>query len=137
MQTIERCVYIEAPLDDVFSYMGDPSHQLDCILNTEEFCIDNQSTYQQYDCSKETSDCVIEDYIRLIECAQNKRIVFNVLGNKPSTWTLTFMPVASGTRLNLLIKQFDRHSNKRSNERDAEFAVLSIKQGAESTFTVL
>ena len=133
MRIIKKSVFINAPIDRVFSYESNSRNQLDCLLSTEEFRdTGNESEYQHFDQPEKISKHLTKTRVRLMECTQNNSIVFKIIGNILSIWTWAFVPVASGTRLNLMIKQLSWLSKKRQAERDADLAIIGIKKGIES-----
>jgi carbon monoxide dehydrogenase subunit G len=142
MAKIERTIVINAPIEEVFKYLTDPMHQLDTISNlTEVKNIKGQGVGQQWSWAYKLTGMSFKGESIVTEYEPNKRYVTQSKGGIKSTWTYTFEPSGTGTRLSLVLEytipvpvvgKVGERLVLRQNEREADLAMANIRDRIEN-----
>ena len=104
MAKLERCIFIQAPVDKVFAYMSDPNNQAEIWPSIVEV-----SDVQRLPDGGYTHGWVynmagvrLKGSTRTLEFVPNERFVEETKGGLESVLTWTFGPENGGTRLSVV-----------------------------------
>ncbi len=141
MVKIERSVTINAPADRVFSYLSGPMNLLEWVPSlTDVRDVTGYGMGQKFSWTYEMIGMSFKGESEITEHVINQRIVKKSSGGISSTWTWTLEPVAGGTRLNLVVEytipvpvlgKVAERLVLRQNEREADFAIVNLKEMVE------
>jgi len=142
MPKIERSVAINAPIEKVFTYISDPTNELECIPGVMDIRdVTGQEVGQRCGWTYKMMGISFKGESEVTECIPNERYVVKSTGGIVSTWTFTVKPEASGTRLNVVVEyeipvpvlgKVAEQLVLRQNEREADLAMANIKKRLES-----
>lgn len=141
MAKVERSIIINAPVEKVFSYISDPNSELESMPSiTDIRDITGQGVGQRWGWSYKMAGVSLKGESEVMEHIPNQRLVHKSTGGIVSTWTYTFNPEDSGTRLTVVVeytipvpvlgKVGERLVLKRT-EREADLAMTNIKERLE------
>jgi uncharacterized membrane protein len=138
---VERSITINAPVEKVFSYIEDPTNELEWIPSLVEVeDVTGQGAEIHFRWAYKMAGIRLEGESTNTEYIPNKRIATQSKGGIVSTWTLTFEPHDSGTKLNLVVEytipvpvlgKLAEALVLRQNEREADLALANIKDRME------
>lgn len=101
-QTVHKSIEINAPVEKVFSYLEEPSHELEWIESmTGIRNIVGSGAGTHYECSWKMAGVQLHGETTRTEDIPNKRIVDKTSGPGMSSWTYTFEPHGNATKLDL------------------------------------
>lgn len=141
MAKVERSITINAPVKKVFAYITDPANRMEWLPSTTDVRdITGLGVGQRWGYTYKMAGISLKGENEVIEFTSNQRYVHKSTGGVVSTWTYTFNPEADSTQLSLVIeytipvpvlgKMAERLVLQR-NEREADFAMASIKERLE------
>jgi coenzyme Q-binding protein COQ10 len=105
MAKVERSITINAPVDKVFAYVADPANEMEWLPgNTDVRDITGQGVGQRWGFTYKLAGLPLKGESEVLEYTLNQRYVTKSKGGIVSTWTWTFSPEDSGTRLNVVVE---------------------------------
>jgi coenzyme Q-binding protein COQ10 len=105
MAKVERSITINAPVDKVFAYVADPANEMEWLPgNTDVRDITGQGVGQRWGYTYKMLGLSFKGEDEVLEYTPNQRYVTKSMGGMVSTWTWTFSPEDSGTRLNVVVE---------------------------------
>ena len=142
MAKVERSIHINAPVEKVFSFIGDPKNELESIPSiTDIRDIKGEGVGQKWSWSYKMVGISLKGESEVTEYIPNQRLVHKSKGGITSTWTYTFKSEGGGTRLNVTVEYIipvpvlgkvgERLVLQRT-EREADLAMTNIKERLES-----
>jgi uncharacterized membrane protein len=143
MAKLEKSVTINAPVEKVFAYMGDPMSQLEWLPSMEE--VKDVTTTEEgvgthFRWVYKMAGMSFNGETTVTEHVQDQRRVIQSKGGIDSTWIWTFEPHDGGTKLSLNLEYtvpipvLGKLAEKlvlKQNEREAEKAMKNIKAKLE------
>lgn len=138
---VERSVVINAPAENVFSYISKPLNELQLNPNLSDIRdITGQGVGQRWSWTYKIMGKSLEGETEVIEYSPNNRYVTKTTGDISSIWTYTLKPTENGTLLSLLIDgitvpipgQMFEHATQSLSERVATMGIARIKAKMES-----
>jgi uncharacterized membrane protein len=139
MAKVERTVIINAPVDKVFTYIGDPMSEVEwlpSIIEVKDVKLTEEGVGSTYRWAYKLAGIRFEGEGTTTEYVPNRRIVVESRGGIVSTWTYTFAPHDGGTRLNLVVEftipvpalgRLAQPMLLRQSEREADSSVENLK----------
>lgn len=137
MAKLEKSVTINAPVEKVFSYVGDPQNQLEWLPGiTEVRDVSGQGVGGHFSWTYKMAGLSFKGESEVTEEVPNQRRVLKTRGGIQSLWTWIFEPEGGGTRVNLeieytipvpVIGKLGERLVLRQNERETELALANIK----------
>jgi uncharacterized membrane protein len=141
MAKVERTVTINAPVEKVFSYIADPTKELEFIQGMTDIRkvkglgegMTYEWTYKMLGISQKGSS-------EVTEYKSNERYVSKSSGGIVSTWTYTFTSEAGGTKMFLCVEfsvpmpilgKFAEHVVLKQTERETDLAMATLKDRIE------
>lgn len=141
MVKVERSVTINAPVDNVFSYLSGPGNLLEWVPSiTDVLDVSGYGVGQKFGWTYKMMGMSFQGESEVTEHVINQRIVMKSSEGILSIWTWTFEPVAGGTRLNLVVEytipmpvlgKVAERLVQRQNEREADLAMVNLKERME------
>ena len=141
MAKVERSITINAPVKKVFAYITDPANRMEWLPSTTDVRdITGLGVGQRWGYTYKMAGISLKGENEVIEFTSNQRYVHKSTGGVVSTWTYTFNPEADSTQLSLVIEytipvpvlgKMAERLVLRRNEREADFAMASIKERLE------
>ncbi len=105
MAKVERSITIKAPVDKVFAYVANPANEMEWFTSISDIRdIKGQGVGQKYGYTYKMAGLPLKGESEVIEYTPNQRYVTKSKGGMVSTWTWTFSPEDSGTRLNVVVE---------------------------------
>ena len=141
MQRIERSIEIKGPVDRVYAYVANPDNLTEWMSSLVEVRnVSGTGAGQRFEWTYKMVGIPLDGETTVVEDAPNERRVTKSTGGIESQWTLTFAPIAEGTRLTLEVayaiplpvlgKLAERLVVGR-NEREMELSLQNIKDRCE------
>lgn len=141
MAKVGRSVTINASVDKVFAYITDPANEMEWFPSiTDIRDIKGQGVGQKYGYTFKMAGLPLKGESEVIEYIPNQRYVTKSMGGIRSTWTWTFSPEDSGTRLNVVVEytipvpvlgKVGEKLTLGQMEREADLATANIKARLE------
>jgi carbon monoxide dehydrogenase subunit G len=141
MAKIEKSITINAPVEQVFAYISDPTNQTEWIPSIIESKDHTGSGVgQHWRWTYKMVGVRLEGESTVMEHIPNERRVFQTKGGAVSTWTFTFKPHDGGTKLKMdidytipipVLGKLAEKLVLRRNEREADLAMTNIKDKME------
>ena len=141
MAKVERSITINAPVDKVFDYITDPANEMEWFSSISDIRdIKGQGVGQKYGYTYKLAGLPLKGESEVIEYTPNQRYVTKSKGGMVSTFTWTFSPEDSGTRLNVVVEytipvpilgKVGERLALGQVEREADYAVANIKERLE------
>jgi uncharacterized membrane protein len=141
MATVERSVTIRAPVEKIFSYISNPTNELEWLPSIIDVRhIVGKGVGQRFGWTYKMMGIPLKGETDIVEYIPNERIVYKTAGGIDSTWTWQFKPEAGGTKLNLAVEYtipvtvLGRVAEQlvlQRNEREAHMAIANIKERLE------
>jgi coenzyme Q-binding protein COQ10 len=141
MAKVERSITINAPVDKVFAYISNPANEMEWFTSiTDIRDIKGQGVGQMYGYTYKMAGLPLKGESEVIEYTPNQRYVTKSKGGIVSTWTWTFSPEDSGTRLNVVVEysipvpvlgKVGEKLTLGQIEREADLAAANIKARLE------
>ncbi len=142
MAKIEQSITINAPVEKVFSYVGDPMNQLEWLPSiTDVRDIVGEGVGQKSGWTYKMMGISFKGENEVVESVPNQRRVIKSTGSIQSTWTWTFKSENGKTVVNLeleyaipvpVLGKVAEQLVLRQNEREAALAMTNIKERLES-----
>ena len=143
MQTITRDVRVDAPLEQVFSFLVDPHHLSDIWPSIVEVKsvkkIKNRDGFK-FNWNYRMSDVEFDGKCETIEYIPNERIAIKSTKGLDSTITWTLQPAGQETQVNLkfeyqipasVLKQQEEEAVVEANEREVDILLQNLKNEIE------
>ena len=141
MAQVRKNITINAPLEKVFSYVGDPMNQLEQLPGmTDVREIAGEGVGRRFSWTYKMMGMSFKGKTEVIDYVSNERYVIRSTGGIQSTWTWTFQPETSGTLLSLtveytipvpLLGKVAERLVLQQNEREAHMAMTNLKERLE------
>jgi len=141
MAKVERSMLIKAPVEKVFTYVGDPANEMEWLPGiTDVRDISGQGVGKRYAFTYKMFGLPLKGQSEVVELVPNQRLVSKSKGGIQSTWTWTFKPEAGGTRLSVVVEytipvpvlgKVGERLALGQTEREADLAVANIKARLE------
>ncbi len=141
MAKIERSITINAPVEQVFTYIDDLMNQMEWLPSIMEIKdVTGSGVGQHHRWTYKMAGIRLQGETTVTEHIPNQRMVMQSKGGAVSTWIFTFEPHDGGTKLNLDIEYtipvpvLGKLAEKlvlRRNEREADLAMANIKDKME------
>ena len=143
METIEKSIIINAPVEKVFDYIEDP-------MNDPEWMIGMMEVHEveglpgvgrHYHWTFKMVGIPLKGQTTVIEHVPNRRTVTESQGGVSSTWAVDFEPEGDGTKLTMKVEytipipvvgKLAEHLISKQNERNLESSMENIKHMLES-----
>jgi uncharacterized membrane protein len=142
MAKIEQSITINAPVEKVFSYVGDPMNQLEWLPSmTDVRDITGEGVGQKFGWTYKMMGISFKGETEVVESVANQRRVIKSTGSIQSTWTWTFKSENGKTVVNLEVEytipvpvlgKVAEQLVLRQNEREAALSMTNIKERLES-----
>ena len=138
---VERSVVINAPAENVFSYISKPLNELQLNPSLSDIRdITGQGVGQRWSWTYQIMGKSLEGETEVIEYSPNNRYVTTTTSDNSSIWTYKLKPTKNGTLLSLLIDgitvpvpgQMFEHATQSLSERVAAIGMARIKAKMES-----
>jgi carbon monoxide dehydrogenase subunit G len=105
MAKVERSISINAPVEKVFAYVSNPANEMEWFPSiTDIRDIKGEGVGQKYGYTFKMAGLPLKGESEVLEYTPNQRYVTESKGGIVSTWTWTFKPEDSGTRLNVVVE---------------------------------
>ncbi len=137
MAKLQKSVTIKAPVEKVFSYVGEPLNQLEWLPGiTEVRDVTGQGMGRHWSWTYKMAGLSFKGESEVTEEVLNQRRVLKTSGGVQSLWVWKFESVEDGTRVNLeieytipvpVIGKVGERLVLRQNEREADLALANIK----------
>lgn len=142
MAKIEKSIFINAPVGEVFAFMSNPENlpiiwpSLQEVKNVQPLSNDGYS----YDWTYKMAGMRIEGHAEWTEFVKNQRIVDKNEGGIPSTFVWTYQPESNGTRVavsvdytipGVVLGKLTEPIIHKMNEQEAETVLANLKARME------
>lgn len=137
MIKVERSVMINAPIEEVFSYVEDPVNQLEWLPGiTEVRNIVGRGKGLWFHWTYKMMGILFSGVVEFTEHLLNERLVAVSTGSIDSIWVWTFQPESDKTLLNMVVEyevpelvlgKMAEWLVLRQNEREADLSMANIK----------
>lgn len=144
MAKLATGITIQAPVDRVFSYLGDPNTNpewLPGMIEVKDVVMTEDGVGSHYKWVYKMAGITFEGESTMAEFERDRRLVEHTRGGIRSTWTWNFAPHDGGTRLDLVVEytvpvpvlgKLAEVLVLKQNEREANLAMVNIKARLES-----
>ena len=137
MQKVTRSEIIKAPVEKVFSYISNPTSELEYVPGaTEVRDVSGEGINQRWGWTYKMMGISFKGYSEVVGFIPNEVYVQESTGGISSTWDFAFMPEEGGTRLTLVVEydipipvlgKITERLVLRQNEREADLAMATLK----------
>jgi len=142
MAKIEQSIAINAPVEKVFSYITDPTNQLEWLPSiTDVRDVTGEGVGKRFSWTYKMMGMSFKGESEVVEYIPNERNALKTKGGILSTWHWTYKPQAGGTLVNLVVEYtipvpvLGKVAEKlilRQNEREAALSMTNIKERLEA-----
>ena len=141
MAKIERTITINAPVEKVFSYINNPTNEIEFTPGvTDVRDIIGQGLGQRYGWTYKMMGVPLKGDALVVEYSLNQRRVEKTTGGVLSTWTWAFKRKAGRTLLKIIVEysipvpvlgKVGEKLVEMRNERESDLAIANIKARME------
>jgi len=140
MATVEKCVRIDAPVEDVFAYLRDPMSNVEWLPGMMEVTeVSGQGVGARFRWVYKMAGILLKGESTVLEFVPNERFVSQSKGAIASTWTWDFASENGGSRVDLAVDytvpvlgKLAENLVARQNERELDVALANIKARVEN-----
>ncbi len=142
MARVCRNMYIRAPVDDIFSYMSDPSNQPEWLPSAiEVHDIRGEGVGQCYGWTYKMSGITFKGQAYVTGYIPNQQLAYITTGGISSSWSWTYTPESGLTKVAVSIDYVvpvpalgtaGEKILMRQNEKEADLAIKKLKEIMET-----
>ena len=144
MVRVSKSIVIKAPVEKIFSYMGDARSNLEWLPGITEISDIREAPGHvgtRFRWAYKMAGLRFEGETTLVEYVANSRMVTEGKGGITSRWQFDYTPVPGGTRLDVVVEytvpvpvlgKLAEAAIRGQNEREAELALSNVKAKMES-----
>ena len=143
MQTVEKSIVINAPVEKVFEYIDNPLNNPEWLIGMMDVgdVVGEPGVGRHFEWTFKMVGIPLKGQSKTMEHTFNSRIVTESEGGITSTWATDLEPEGDGTRLKIkvdytvpipVLGKLAEHLIAKQNERNLESSLENIKQMLEA-----